>query len=183
MNSAAKARPISSCSIVPNRFQPHDSHIANPTFRCASHCREQRKPSNASGMAPTGKTTDDSDFEGLQFLLAPRIAAFTDADTGSSIDGVAERRDAPCKGGHFSGKLRFCRIQDHPRERWFAVRGIVLRLTITTSVQDGSATNARTTAAPTCPVPPRIKTRNVICSSMVIPAGAGQSRNSTDNSR
>ena len=48
------------------------------------------------------------------------------------------------------------------RERWLAVRGIALRLTITTSAQDGSATSARTTAAPTCPVPPMIKTRNAI---------------------
>src|SRR5580704_14570086 len=48
------------------------------------------------------------------------------------------------------------------RKRWLAVRGIALRLTITTSAQDGSATSARTTAAPTCPVPPMIKTRNAI---------------------
>src|SRR5229473_8422903 len=48
------------------------------------------------------------------------------------------------------------------RERWLAVRGIALRLTITTSAQEGSATSARTTAAPTCPVPPMIKTRNAI---------------------
>src|SRR5258707_9853362 len=48
------------------------------------------------------------------------------------------------------------------RTRGSAVRGIALRLTITTSAQDGSATSARTTAAPTCPVPPMIKTRNAI---------------------
>src|SRR6202163_3681080 len=48
------------------------------------------------------------------------------------------------------------------RERWLAVRGIALRLTITTSAQDGSAASADTTAAPTCPVPPMIKTRNAI---------------------
>src|SRR5713226_5087557 len=48
------------------------------------------------------------------------------------------------------------------RKRWLAVRGIALRLTITTSAQDGSAASARTTAAPTCPVPPMIKTRNAI---------------------
>ena len=48
------------------------------------------------------------------------------------------------------------------RKRSLAVRGIALRLTITTSAQDGSATSARTTAAPTCPVPPMIKTRNAI---------------------
>src|SRR5271154_906107 len=48
------------------------------------------------------------------------------------------------------------------RKRRLAVRGIALRLTITTSAQDGSATSARTTAAPTCPVPPMIKTRNAI---------------------
>ena len=41
-------------------------------------------------------------------------------------------------------------------------REIALRLTITTSAQDGSAASARTTAAPTCPVPPMIKTRNAI---------------------
>jgi hypothetical protein len=40
------------------------------------------------------------------------------------------------------------------------MREIGLRLTITTSVQDGSAASARTTAAPTWPVPPTIKTRN-----------------------
>src|SRR6202162_3776202 len=39
---------------------------------------------------------------------------------------------------------------------------MALRLTITTSAQDGSAASARATAAPTCPVPPMIKTRNAI---------------------
>src|SRR5258705_13825435 len=48
------------------------------------------------------------------------------------------------------------------RTRGSAVAEIALRLTITTSAQDGSAASARTTAAPTCPVPPMIKTRNVI---------------------
>src|SRR6202166_318836 len=48
------------------------------------------------------------------------------------------------------------------RKRSLAVRGIALRFTITTSAQGGSATSARTTAAPTCPVPPMIKTRNAI---------------------
>src|ERR1700736_2287413 len=48
------------------------------------------------------------------------------------------------------------------RKRWLADRGIALQLTITTSAQDGSAASARTTAAPTCPVPPMIKTRNAI---------------------
>src|SRR5271168_4881634 len=48
------------------------------------------------------------------------------------------------------------------RKLWLAVTGIALRLTITTSAQGGSATSARTTAAPTCPVPPMIKTRNAI---------------------
>src|ERR1700722_16553793 len=48
------------------------------------------------------------------------------------------------------------------RKRWLVVRGIALRLTITTSAQDGSASSARTTAAPTCPVPPMIKPRNAI---------------------
>jgi hypothetical protein len=33
---------------------------------------------------------------------------------------------------------------------------------ITTSAQDGSAASERITAAPTCPVPPMIKTRNAI---------------------
>src|ERR1700683_837311 len=56
------------------------------------------------------------------------------------------------------------------RKRWLAVRGIALRLTITTSAQDGSAPSARTTAAPTCPVPPMIKTRNAILSH-VLPSG------------
>src|SRR5262245_32041946 len=48
------------------------------------------------------------------------------------------------------------------RNRGSAVRELALRLTITTSAQDGSATSARTTADPTCPVPPIIKTRNAI---------------------
>src|SRR6202011_2619207 len=50
------------------------------------------------------------------------------------------------------------------RTRGSAVREIALRLTITTSTQDGSAASARTTAAPTCPVPPMIKTRNAMSS-------------------
>src|ERR1700730_8015538 len=50
------------------------------------------------------------------------------------------------------------------RARASAVREIALRLTITTSAQDGSAASARTAAAPTCPVPPMIKTRNSILS-------------------
>src|SRR5579872_244215 len=33
---------------------------------------------------------------------------------------------------------------------------------MTTSVQDGSSASARTTAEPTCPVPPMIRTRNAI---------------------
>src|SRR5580765_5828134 len=41
---------------------------------------------------------------------------------------------------------------------------MALRLTITTSAQDASATSAPTTAAPTCPVPPMINTRNAIWS-------------------
>src|ERR1700727_94125 len=48
------------------------------------------------------------------------------------------------------------------RIRGSAAGAIALRLTITTSAQDGSAASARTTAAPTCPVPPMIKTRNAI---------------------
>src|SRR5436190_23829405 len=48
------------------------------------------------------------------------------------------------------------------RARGSAVGEIALRLTITTSAQDGSAASARTTAAPTCPVPPMIKTRNAM---------------------
>jgi hypothetical protein len=39
---------------------------------------------------------------------------------------------------------------------------IARRLTTTASAQDGSAANARSTAAPTCPVPPMIKTRKDI---------------------
>src|ERR1700722_1624386 len=56
------------------------------------------------------------------------------------------------------------------RTRGSAVREIALRLTITTSAQDGSAASARTTAAPTSPVPPMIKTRNAILS-LFLPAG------------
>jgi hypothetical protein len=40
-------------------------------------------------MATTGKTTDNPNFEGLQFLLAPLHAAFTDANTGGPKDRVA----------------------------------------------------------------------------------------------
>src|SRR5690349_14672136 len=50
-----------------------------------------------------------------------------------------------------------------------AVGHIALRLIITTSTQDDSVVSARTTAAPTCPVPPAIKTRNAIA---VEPFGA-----------
>src|SRR5580704_4175224 len=50
------------------------------------------------------------------------------------------------------------------RTRASAAGEIARRLTITTSAQDGSAASARTTAAPTCPLPPAIKTRNAILS-------------------
>jgi hypothetical protein len=48
------------------------------------------------------------------------------------------------------------------RTRSVAVSGVALRLTITISAQDGWATSARTTAAPTWPVPPMMTTRNAI---------------------
>src|ERR1700688_3670546 len=46
-------------------FQPHDPHIANPAFRGASHCREQRKPCDTPGLTTAGKATDHANFEGL----------------------------------------------------------------------------------------------------------------------
>jgi hypothetical protein len=103
-NGAPRARPISSCSIVPKRpgesdaqpsyiarrvniacdnsrtknreameayplnrlfFQSHDPHIANPAFRGASHCREQRKLCATPGLTTAGKATDHANFEGL----------------------------------------------------------------------------------------------------------------------
>src|SRR5271163_965572 len=45
------------------------------------------------------------------------------------------------------------------RRRASAARGIVRRLTITTSVHELAASKARTSADPTCPVPPTTKTR------------------------
>src|SRR5271154_2274904 len=48
------------------------------------------------------------------------------------------------------------------RSRASAARGIVRRLTITTSVHELVASKARTSADPTCPVPPTTKTRKPI---------------------
>src|SRR5882757_7531949 len=45
------------------------------------------------------------------------------------------------------------------RRRVSAARGIVRRLTITTSVQELAASKARTSPDPTCPLPPTTKTR------------------------
>src|ERR1700730_6108195 len=45
------------------------------------------------------------------------------------------------------------------RRRASAARGIVRRLTITTSVHELAASKARTSPDPTCPVPPTTKTR------------------------
>jgi hypothetical protein len=41
------------------------------------------------GQRDAGKTTENPNFESLQFLLAPLHAAFTDADTGGPIYRVA----------------------------------------------------------------------------------------------
>jgi hypothetical protein len=94
-------------------LQPHHPRIANPAFRGASRCREQRKPCDAPGLATAGKTTNHADFEGLQFLFAPLQAAFTDANTGCPVDRVALCRHALRKPGHFCRKLSSRRIQDH----------------------------------------------------------------------
>src|SRR6267154_5085542 len=72
-------------------FEPHDPHIANPAFRGASHCREQRKLCDTPGLTTAGKATDHANFEGLQFLLAPLRAALTDTNTGCPIDRIALR--------------------------------------------------------------------------------------------
>src|ERR1700683_364012 len=48
------------------------------------------------------------------------------------------------------------------RRRASAARGIVRRLTITTSVHELEASKARTSPDPTCPVPPTTKTRKLM---------------------
>src|SRR6185436_19727262 len=78
-------------------FQPHDPHIANPALCGASHGREQSKLLYTSGVTTTGKTTDNPNFESLQFLLAPLPAALTDANTGCPIDRTALRNKTPSK--------------------------------------------------------------------------------------
>ena len=85
----------------------------------------------------------------LHFMLL-----LTDANTGSPTDWVAECRHAHRELGDFGWEIGSCRIQDLCRRRSLARSGTALRLTIATSAQDGSAISARTTAAPTCPVPP-----------------------------
>src|SRR5271167_1738308 len=53
------------------------------------------------------------------------------------------------------------------RRRVSAARGIVRRLTITTSVHELAASKARTSPDPTCPVPPTTKTRKpMLCLSV-----------------
>ena len=64
-------------------------------------------------MTTTGKTTDNPNFESLQFLLAPLHAAFTDANTGCPIDRIALRNHALRQPGHFCRKLSGSRIQNH----------------------------------------------------------------------
>jgi hypothetical protein len=64
-------------------------------------------------VTTTGKTTDNSNFESLQFLVAPVHAAFTDANTGCPIDRIALRNQALCKLGHFYRKLNSSRIHNH----------------------------------------------------------------------
>src|SRR5579862_8425419 len=69
------------------------------------------------------------------------------------------------------------------RKRWLGVRGIALRLTITTSAHDDSAASARTTAAPTCPVPPMIKTRNAIVVGPFLPAANSHAKRAREHQR
>ena len=66
--------------------------------------------------------------------------------------GKSQARHEAAEGG----------LDEFQGERFDGDGGVALRLTSTTSAQDGRATNARTTAAPTCPVPPMITTRNGI---------------------
>src|SRR5882757_5617568 len=94
-------------------FEPHDPHIANPAFRGASHCREQRKPCDTPGPTTAGKAPDHANFEGLQLLLAPLQAAFADANTARSTDGIALRNHALRKPGHVRWKLGIRGIQDY----------------------------------------------------------------------
>jgi len=112
----ARAENRQACEAYPfNRFffQPHDPGIANPASCGASRGREQSKLPDTPGVTTTGKTTDNSDFECLQFLLAPLHAALTDANTGCPIDRIALRNHALRKLGHFCRKLRSRRIQHH----------------------------------------------------------------------
>ena len=94
-------------------LQTHHPRVANPAFRAASRCREQRKPCDPPGVTPAREATDHADFEGLQFLLAPLHAALTDANAGCPIDRIALRNYALRKPGHFRRKPGRCRIQDH----------------------------------------------------------------------
>jgi hypothetical protein len=64
-------------------------------------------------VTPTGKTTDDPDFESRQCVLAPLPAALTDANTGCPVDRIAVPQDALRKRGHFCRKLSGSRIQHH----------------------------------------------------------------------
>src|SRR5688572_33045161 len=90
-----------------NRFflQPHHPHIANPAVRSASRCRQQGKLRDTSGVTTASKATDNPDFKSLQFLLAPLRAAFTDANTGCPIDGIALHNPALRKPVHFCRTL------------------------------------------------------------------------------
>jgi hypothetical protein len=94
-------------------FQPHDPHIADPAFCGASHSREQRELRDTSGVATSGKTTDNLNFEGLQFRLAPLHAAFTDAHTGCPKDRIALRNHILRKPGHFCRKLSSSWVHNH----------------------------------------------------------------------
>jgi hypothetical protein len=68
-------------------FQPDHPGVANPALRRAPDCGEKREPFDAAVLASSGEPAADSDFEGLEFLFGPRVAAFPDAHTGGSMDG------------------------------------------------------------------------------------------------
>jgi len=72
-------------------FLSHDARVPDHALRVAADCGEEREPFDAGVVAAAGESSDDAEFEGLQFLFGPFGAAFADADAGGSVDRVAQR--------------------------------------------------------------------------------------------
>ena len=115
-------------------------------------------------MASRGKAADHPNLERIQCLIAPRQAAFPDANTRGPVRPITLRNHIPRKRRHLCRKLAAAgRVHDHLPHASIDGRAVARRLTITTSAQRLVPPARALPRAPTCPVPPMITTRKAIC--------------------